>query len=223
MRRLVGIFLCFALICFPVKAEPAPKYVALTFDDGPSGKYTRQLLQGLQARNVQATFLLCGYRIREYPETAAQIFAQGHEIGLHGDSHRSMGTMSQSQIARELQQVMAVLPPGCMPVFFRPPGGQVTKAVQSAAEDAGLAVLHWSVDPRDWATQNAYSVVQAVVADVADGDVILLHDMTESSVKAALSIVDALQAQGFTFVTASALAALRGTQLISGKVYHHFR
>ncbi len=223
MRRLMGIFLCFALLCFPVKAAPAGKYVALTFDDGPSGKYTRQLLQGLQERNVRATFLLCGYRIREYPETAMQIFEQGHEIGLHGDSHKSMNAMSQSQIARELQQTLAVLPPGCQPVFFRPPGGQVTGPVQAAAEAADLAILHWSVDPRDWATQNTAAVVQAVVADVADGDVILLHDMTGSSVSAALSIIDTLTEQGFQFVTASELAALRETALLPGNVYHHFR
>ena len=91
MRRWIGIFLCVALLCLPVKAKPEKKYVALTFDDGPSGKYTRQLLEGLAQRGVKATFLLCGYRIAEDAATARQIFDAGHEIGLHGYSHKSMG------------------------------------------------------------------------------------------------------------------------------------
>ena len=58
MRRLILAVLCLQLLAAPMP-EPA-KYVALTFDDGPSGRYTRRLLDGLEERNVKATFLLCG-------------------------------------------------------------------------------------------------------------------------------------------------------------------
>ncbi len=223
VRRWICVLLCVAMLRAPVLAQPGQKYVALTFDDGPSGKYTLQLLEGLSQRGVLATFLLCGYRIGEYPDTAREIFARGHEVGLHGYTHKSMGAMSKQQILRELEKTWQALPPEYTPVFFRPPGGQVTAAARAAAGESGLAILNWSVDPRDWATRDADSVVQAVVADVADGDVILLHDMTSSSVAAALAIVDELQSQGFTFVTASQLAALRGVAPQPGKIYLHFR
>ena len=147
MRRWIGIFLCIVLLCMPVKAKPEPKYVALTFDDGPSGRYTRQLLEGLEQRGVKATFLLCGYRVQEDAETTKRIFNAGHEIGLHGYSHKSMGNMSKKDIAEELRQTMDLLPEGCEPVFFRAPGGQVTPAVKAAAKEAGLSILNWSVDP----------------------------------------------------------------------------
>ena len=223
MRRWIGIFLCIVLLCVPVRAKPEPKYVALTFDDGPSGRFTRQLLDGLEQRGVKATFLLCGYRVKEDPVTTRRIFESGHEIGLHGYSHKSMGNMSKKDIAEELRQTLDLLPEGCEPVFFRAPGGQVTAAVKAAAKETGLSILNWSVDPRDWATRDATAVVQAVVTDVADGDVILLHDMCGSSVDAALSIVDALLQRGFQFVTASELAALRNTLPQPGLVYTRFR
>ena len=87
------------MLCFPVRADAGARYIALTFDDGPSGRFTRRLLDGLQDRNVKATFLLCGYRVEGYPKEAARIIAEGHEIGLHGYSHDPMNTMTESQVA----------------------------------------------------------------------------------------------------------------------------
>lgn len=223
MRRWIILFLCLILFCVPVKAKPEPKYIALTFDDGPSGKYTRQLLEGLEQRGVKATFLLCGYRMKEDPQTTKKIFSLGHEIGLHGYSHKSMAKMSESEISRELQDCIDLLPDGCDPAFMRPPGGATTDAVKRAAKEKELSILHWSVDPKDWSVKNASAVEQAVVSDVADGDVILLHDMCGSSVEAALSIVDVLMQRGFQFVTASELAQIRNTRLLPGVIYGRFR
>lgn len=222
MRRLLCLILCLSL--FPVSApagEPA-KYVALTFDDGPSGRFTRALLDGLAQRGVKATFLLCGYRMEQEPEELGRIFNEGHEIGLHGFSHDCMAKQCLAQIEREINDCMALLPPGCTPVFLRPPGGQVCADVRAAARNANLAILNWSVDPRDWATHQADRVEEAVLGKVRDGDVVLLHDMSDSSVEAALAIVDVLQEKGFTFVTASQLAAIRGTALEPGKTYTRF-
>lgn len=197
--------------------------MALTFDDGPSGRFTRRLLEGLAERNAKATFLLCGYRIEQYPELPEQIVKEGHEIGLHGYSHNSMQDMCQSDVAREIGQVMELLPQDCSVSFLRAPGGLCGKCVQAVAEDHGLSILHWSVDPRDWAVHDAQAVKKSVISQVRDGDVILLHDMSDSSVEAALAIVDALQEQGFRFVTASELAQARNVTLVPGEKYARFR
>ena len=222
MRRLLSIILCICLMAFPVRGEEKTKYLALTFDDGPSGKFTRRLLEGLEERDVKATFLLCGYRLKEYPQDAKRIFQAGHEIGLHGYSHDDMGKMTYAQAMEEIQKTAALLPDGCKPVFLRPPGGSRGKALEQATKDAGLAILNWSVDPRDWATHDAQAVETFVTGTVRDGDVILLHDMCDCSVDAALNIIDKLQEQGFCFVTASELAKLRGITPEPGKVYSRF-
>ena len=222
MRRLVALAIALTFLVLPVRAAPGSKYVALTFDDGPSGKYTRTLLDGLYDRGATATFLLCGYRIQDYPDIAQRIFEEGHEIGYHGYSHDSMKTMSRRGIARELMDTEALLPEGCRPVFLRPPGGFSSDAVKQVAQARGLAILHWSVDPHDWQTHNKQAIEKAVLKQVHDGDIILLHDMSTASVEAALDIVDALSAQDYTFVTVSELARIRGLRPKPGEVYHKF-
>lgn len=219
MRRFFIGFWMVLLLALPVSAAGGGK-IALTFDDGPSGQYTQRLLEGLRQRDVRATFFLCGYRIEAYPKLARQILQAGHEVGIHGFSHDSMCAMSRAQILAEIRKTMDLLPEDAAPVFLRPPGGACSEAVNQAAADAGLSILIWSVDPRDWATGSAGDVISHVVKHARDGDVILLHDMKDSSVDAALAIVDILKGRGFTFVTAGELAA--GRQLTPGKVYRNF-
>ena len=216
------MILCLCLLPLPARAAQPKKYAALTFDDGPSGRFTRELLEGLAEREVKATFLLCGYRILQYPELTQRIYDEGHEIGCHGFSHDNMSTMSRRDIAQEITDTLALLPDGCNPAFLRPPGGCCSDAVRQVAQARSMAILNWSVDPRDWNCSNAISIERAVTQDVQDGDVILLHDMSDSSVKAALAIVDSLHARGFTFVTVSELARLRGISPQSGRTYTSF-
>ena len=222
MRRLIVCILLLSLVTVPARGVEKPKLVALTFDDGPSGRFTQALLEGLRERDAKATFLLCGYRMKQYPQITQQIFSEGHEIGYHGYSHESMKGMSRLSIAQELIDTQALLPEDCDPVFVRPPGGFVTDGVRQVAQARQLAILGWSVDPKDWATTETANVERAVLGSVEDGDIILLHDMTMSSVRAALSIVDTLREQGFRFVTVSELARLRETKIKPGVQYHKF-
>ena len=97
LKRLLSLLLCAVLLLYPVHAAEQPKYLALTFDDGPSGVYTERLLNGLAQRQVHATFFLCGYRIEQYPQITQRIAEDGHEIGMHGDQHRFFTEMSPSE------------------------------------------------------------------------------------------------------------------------------
>lgn len=222
MRRIVSCILLVGLLALPAHASEDKKYVALTFDDGPSGRYTQTLLDGLALRGARGTFLLCGYRMEQYPELTQRIFDEGHEIGYHGYSHDSMQRMSRKTIGQELMDSRDLLPEDCDPVWFRPPGGVVTDGVRQVAEARQLALLSWSVDPKDWAVKSTLSVEQAVLKNVKDGDIVLLHDMSMTSVQASLDIVDALQAQGFRFVTVSELVRLRKASILPGTVYKSF-
>ena len=222
MRRFLALLMILPFLVLPVRAAQAQKYVALAFDDGPSGKYTRALLDGLYDRGAKATFLLCGYRIKDYPDLAQRMLEEGHEIGHHGYSHDYMKGMSRRQIAQELMDTENLLPEGCRPAFLRPPGGLTGDAVQQVAQARGLAILHWSVDPHDWEIHSKASIEKAVLERVHDGDIILLHDMTTASVEAALDIVDVLLQQDYAFVTVSELARLRGIRPRPGVAYKKF-
>jgi len=222
MRRLAALLLAVLLCVLPVQAAGEKKYVALTFDDGPSGKYTRFLLDGLYDRGAHATFLLCGYRMKDQQELTQRIFSEGHEIGYHGYTHDTMKTMSRRQIARELLDSQSLLPEDCDPVFLRPPGGFVTDAIRQVAEARQLAILSWSVDPKDWATNDKIAIEKAVLKNIQDGDIVLLHDMTDSSVQAALDIVDALMKQDYRIVSVAELVQIRRVKIKPGQVYTSF-
>ena len=222
MRRIILCLLCLNFLILPVQAMDGDKYVALTFDDGPSGRFTTQLLDGLLERRVKATFLLCGYRMAQFPELTQRIFSEGHEIGYHGYSHGNMQEMSRRTIAQEIMDSQNLLPEDCEPTFLRPPGGCCSDGVRQVAEVRLLSILGWSVDPRDWATRDTISIERAVLRNIKDGDIILLHDMSASSVMAALDIIDSLQKEGFRFVTASQLAKIRHVRLKPGVTYNCF-
>ena len=222
MKRILALMVCFCLLPLHASAAEEPRYIALTFDDGPSGEFTRRLLEGLAERDAKATFFLCGYRIAQYPELTEMIWREGHEIGIHGYSHRDMRPMSRRDIAAELRSTWDLLPPKCPVRLLRPPGGCCSDAVDQVAGALGLCVIGWSLDPRDWATQDTAAIGRSILDRAGDGDIILMHDMSESSVNAALNIVDVLKDRGFRFVTVSELARLRGTRLLPGGRYRCF-
>ncbi len=198
--------------------------MALTFDDGPSGHFTADLLDGLQERKVQATFFLCGYRIDQFPTLTARIAAEGHEIGAHGDSHSYFSDLSPLELCRDLNTCVEKIQhiTEQRPKLLRPPGGIFDLQRLEQTDCADLPVILWSVDPEDWCCSSSETIAERVISKAAPGDMILLHDMSDSSVQAAFKLIDRLQAQGFRFVTVSELARLSGTELNGGRSYHSF-
>lgn len=224
MKRWLSIFFISILLLLPAQAAKPVRCVALTFDDGPSGRFTTRLLDGLAERGVKATFFLCGYRIDQYPELAARIAAEGHEIGSHGDRHQFFTELSPEGVCAELaaadEKIQAAA--GCAPTLLRPPGGLYDTGVLKRTVCADLPIVLWSVDPEDWHCTDCETVTQRIVCAAGPGDIILMHDMSDSSVDAALRVIDTLQDDGYTFLTVSELAARTGTALHGGETYYSF-
>ena len=80
-------------------------------------------------------------------------------------------------------------------------------------------MVKWSVDPRDWESRDAEAVLQALLAAAQPNSIVLLHDIYPTSVEAALRFVDALQAQGYWFVTVEELLRLNGITAQPGVLY----
>ncbi len=180
------------------------KKVALTFDDGPNETYTEELLKGLAARNVKATFFLIGKKAAEHPEIVKDIQEGGHLIGNHTYDHVNLYEMSEEKACEQIQETNDVIKEitGQAPEYLRPPFGCSKKNVD---EEMNMIAVLWDVDPRDWSNKNTGDVVNRVVTKVKENDIILLHDEYATSVAAALQIIDILQGQGYEFVTVDKL------------------
>lgn len=188
-----------------IQSKERPK-IALTFDDGPNAIHTPVLLDGLKKRDVKATFFLIGKNIEagNNEEIVKREMEEGHLLGNHTYSHVEITRVSNDTAYQEIKKtndlIMGIT--GEPVEYMRPPFGLWQKDLEQRIHV--LPVL-WTVDPLDWATENVDEIVNKVVTDVEENDIILLHDCYKSSVKAALRIIDLLEAEGYQFVTVDEL------------------
>lgn len=202
--------------------EDGSKYVALTFDDGPSPRCTPQLLDGLKARNVHATFFVVGCQVVKDPDIVERMAAEGHQVGNHSYDHKELDKLSVREAAEDMAKNDALLHRllGAGDYWVRPPYGLLSEEERQALT---VPVIGWSVDTEDWKSKNAEKILDILYRQISDGDIILLHDRYLNSVSAALQAIDHLQQQGYHFVTVSELLSLRGIEAAPGETYCYAR
>ncbi|ASW57920.1 polysaccharide deacetylase family protein [Plantactinospora sp. KBS50] len=165
---------------FPrLSGRGAPDHVALTFDDGPDPASTPAFLEVLAAHRVRATFFLLGRMVARSPALAGELVAAGHEVAVHGWSHRNLLLRDPGTTYRDLARARDVIAAasGRPPVRYRPPYGVLTGSGWTAARRLGLRPVLWTCWGRDWtATATAGSVLATVRAGLAGGGTVLLHD-----------------------------------------------
>lgn len=180
------------------------KFLALTFDDGPHSKYTKKLLDGLRERDVKATFFLVGKNIEGNEALIKQMSEDGHLIGTHCYSHEALTKKTTQKACEEIIKTNDLIEEitGKRPEYIRPPYGIWNEELE---ECLGMTPVFWDIDTLDWKSQNSRKVLKAIEKNVGKHQVILLHDVFETSVDAALMAIDTLTKQGYTFVTVDEL------------------
>jgi peptidoglycan/xylan/chitin deacetylase (PgdA/CDA1 family) len=177
--------------------------VALTFDDGPNGRCTADVLDALADVGAPATFFVLGENVDAgaNDEVLARMVREGHTIGLHGYHHEGKMLVAadtlraelhdaSQAVARALQRAGAAGPPS-PPRFFRPPFGFLTSATATAANGAGFEVVLWTISVGDWRTEmTAGAVTDRILAEVGPGDVIVLHDGDRTHQRSATACTD---------------------------------
>ena len=144
--------------------------------------------------------------------------AEGHQVGSHTWSHTRLTGVSadtlRQEVGRTEEALEDLLGPGSY--WLRPPYGAVDAADRDLIQ---TPMIKWSIDPRDWEKLDTAQVTAAVLKAAAPNQIILLHDIYDSSVDAALQIADALSGQGYCFVTVEQLLQAKGIQPQDGTVY----
>lgn len=187
--------------------DPARPMVALTFDDGPDGTCSDQILDILEEHHALATFFEVGRNVAACPEPVARMAEMGCEIGSHSNAHKDLSKLRKSALLRDLDTADEAFAAAGAPVptLVRPPYGAVNMTVKSAT---GRAMVTWTVDTEDWRSRDAQAVIGYVqnYGDL-DGEIILMHSIYESTVEATSVLVPWLQEQGYQLVTVTELLA----------------
>jgi len=196
--------------------------VALTFDDGPSGAYTPQLLDLLQKYDISATFFLVGKQANYYPNIVKRIAEDGHELGYHSWDHTLFTQVGAQRIKDEYERFQALLTEACgrEATVFRAPGGGITN---TALKYIQLPHIYWSVDTLDWKTRDTTRVKSAILGGLKDGAIILLHDIHATTLSGTQAALDYIFANDLDveFLTVTELLSRNGSAPTPGKTYYN--
>lgn len=193
-----------------ISGKTDAKKIALTFDDGPHPSKTDKILDLLQKYNVHATFFVIGQNVASYPKVVLREIEEGHEVGNHTYSHKSLAKCKKDVVEKEIISTEEILieKTGYVPRVFRPPEGAYTCDIIDVADRMNYNIILWTIDTRDWAKTPTEKIVETVESKVKNGSIILFHDFTVSgahTLDALEILIPKLLDRGYEFVTVSEL------------------
>lgn len=208
------------------KPQASPKYVALSFDDGPNLVTSPKMLDVLEANGVPASFFLWGNFINE--ESAEKVIKRGLSLGCdyqnHSLTHSPMTTLSDDAIKDEIAQTSALIEKytGVKPAFFRPPYINVDERMHKLIDLTFIC----GKGCEDWVAEvSAVERANRILGMVEDGDILLLHDFegNDNTVEALKTVIPMLKKMGYTFVTVPQMFEIKGVALEpnNGVIYSH--
>ena len=198
---------------------PTGPMIARTFDDGPYSPVTNRILDQLEVCDGKATFFVVGDRVGTYSSCVSRAFELGCEIANHTYDHKnSLTSISGSMIEWEVGEcnnaVFNII--GQYPTIMRPCGGSYNDTTK---QYVGMPMIIWNLDTQDWKYRDTEKTVSAILNNVSDGDIILMHDLYPSTAAAMEIVIPELTRRGYQLVTVSELAEAKGIDLEAGEAY----
>jgi peptidoglycan/xylan/chitin deacetylase (PgdA/CDA1 family) len=178
------------------------KLLVLTFDDGPS-KYTSSLLDMLNEKNVKVTFFVLGEQAEKFPELVQREYNEGHLVCIHSYTHKFFTKISKEQVEEQITLTQDILKNliDYSPRYIRVPYGLINDSVESILKEYNLENILWNVDSLDWKYKEKNATVEHIKETLTGNDIILMHDIIQSSIESAKEIIDYYTNLGYEFVT----------------------
>lgn len=194
----------------PIYCVDTPeKKVSISFDAAWGADDTDNLLSILEKNNVKATFFLCGYWVDKYPEEVKKIYAAGHDIGNHSNTHPHGAKLSKEENMKEImavhEKVKNLL--GIEINLYRPPFGEYNDTVVEAAYACNYYPVQWDIDSLDWKEYGVEHEVNQVLnhKHLGNGSIVLFHNDTKYTPDSLDAIIKGLKNKGFEIVPISEL------------------
>lgn len=187
--------------------ERDDKVLSISFDASWGADKTIAILDILDRYDVKTTFFLVGGWVDKYPEMVEEIFARGHEIGNHSNTHPHMSQLSESGIREELRIMSDKVEKltGVRPTLFRPPYGDYNDRVVLVSRAEGYECVQWSIDSLDWKDRGTEDIIKQCTHRVDNGDIVLFHNDSNDIVNALPSVIEHYQGLGYTIIPVSEL------------------
>lgn len=198
------------------------KAIALTFDDGPSGNLTNRLVEILEQNKAHATFFMVGNRMEAGAAVIRNVLSKGNEIGSHSYAHKNMKRQKLEDIVSGEEKTKEIYRniTGQELLYTRPPYGNVNKNIKEALD---TVFITWNVDTEDWLHRDKDYIVNHIMEHAEDGDIILMHDIYNTTIDAVAEVLPKLYAAGYQVVTISELAELKGINLETHSLYRSLK
>ncbi|MBZ4666590.1 polysaccharide deacetylase family protein [Mahella sp.] len=184
------------------------KEVSLTFDDGPDGRFTPQILDILKKYNVKATFFVIGRNAEKYPEILKRISDEGHIIGNHSCDHKDFTKLTPEERYDEIHKTELLIDRqlGSHSAMFRMPFGAFNDDVVKDIAALGYYNIYWSVDTEDWSGISPSAIKKNIEDELRPGAIVLMHSSGQSkaisnTVKVLPKVIEMLQKGGYKLVT----------------------
>lgn len=183
------------------------KKIAITFDAAWSADDTDTLINILKKHNAKATVFCVGDWVRKNPDAVKKIYANGHEIGNHSDTHALFGQVSREKVKTEIENCNKEIEKitGSSPKLCRAPSGDYDNKSIEICESLDMKMIQWSVDSLDWKRLSVDEMYNRVVEKTENGSIILFHNGIENTPEALDKILAKLKTDGYEFVTVSEL------------------
>ena len=180
------------------------KTVRLTFDQGYENGYTAKILDTLKAKNVKATFFVLDDYARRNPELVKRMIDEGHIVGNHSVTHRSMPSLSADECREEVMGLHKYILDefGYEMSEFRPPMGEYSELSLAVTSECGYSTLLWSYAYADWdpnAQPDPGEALKKLKDNLHNGAVYLLHSVSSTNEAILADFIDLTRDKGYEF------------------------
>lgn len=178
------------------------KLLMLTFDDGPS-KYTPKLLEILKENNIHATFFVLGEQAKKFPDILAKEYTNENLVCIHSYTHKFFTKIPKEEVLEQISLTRDIIYEitNYTPEYIRIPYGITNSEVDKILKENNLENILWNVDSLDWKYKDKNNTVSHIKNKVTGNDIILMHDILQSTIDATQELIPYYKNLGYEFIT----------------------
>jgi len=182
------------------------KYIAFTYDDGPSD-YTLDLLEVLESNKSSATFFVIGNNVKGREDIIKEIHKSKSEVASHGYSHTNLTKLNHEDLKSEVNSTNLLINSITKGnnKLIRPPYGDYNEELVKL----NYSIILWNIDSKDWVVKDTDKIYNNVISNACDGCIVLMHDIYEESIEATKKLIPELNNLGYSVVSISELMKIK--------------